>query len=324
MALETAQLVLIVGYFSLIFAIVLGFLFFRHRADRKQAAAEEARHQELQANVNRGAVNDGANANAGAGARGRALARMRIRPAGGAVVAAAAAPQPVAPVLPAAPALAPQVAGPDAPDDDVPLDELDEKHMTKAQKKAREKELKKRERAEQRATEHAQRQEKSRKEDARSEARRRKEEERERKEREEEARAAKAKADEEKKLEAEYAEWKGAITVEDGGSVQELDDAQSQGILERFIEHIQKSKVVELDALASEFGLRTTSEVVDRIKTLEQTGCLTGVFDERGKFIFITPEEFSKVAAFINKRGRVSIQEIVAESNRLISLASAS
>ncbi|MGH0153836.1 UNVERIFIED_CONTAM: hypothetical protein FKN15_046664 [Acipenser sinensis] len=45
-----------------------------------------------------------------------------------------------------------------------------------------------------------------------------------------------------------------------------------------------------------------------------------GVIDDRGKFIFITPEELSAVAQFIRQRGRVSITELAQASNSLINL----
>uniref|UniRef100_A0A8C3S3B7 DDRGK domain containing 1 n=1 Tax=Chelydra serpentina TaxID=8475 RepID=A0A8C3S3B7_CHESE len=48
--------------------------------------------------------------------------------------------------------------------------------------------------------------------------------------------------------------------------------------------------------------------------------CLLGVIDDRGKFIYITPEEMTAVAQFIKQRGRVSIAELAQASNSLINL----
>ena len=45
-----------------------------------------------------------------------------------------------------------------------------------------------------------------------------------------------------------------------------------------------------LDDLAAEFKLNTR-EAIDRIKGLELNGSLNGVFDERGKYIYITETE---------------------------------
>jgi DDRGK domain-containing protein 1 len=40
---------------------------------------------------------------------------------------------------------------------------------------------------------------------------------------------------------------------------------------------------------------------------------LTGVIDDRGKFVHITAEEMDKIAKFITRRGRVSIGDITKE-----------
>jgi DDRGK domain. len=50
-------------------------------------------------------------------------------------------------------------------------------------------------------------------------------------------------------------------------------------------------KVVMLEDLANEFRL-PTKDVIDRIERLLATKKLTGIIDDRGKFIYITNEEF--------------------------------
>ena len=45
-----------------------------------------------------------------------------------------------------------------------------------------------------------------------------------------------------------------------------------------------------------------------------------GVIDDRGKFIYIPTSELEAVAAFIRRRGRVSLADLVENSNSLISL----
>lgn len=49
-------------------------------------------------------------------------------------------------------------------------------------------------------------------------------------------------------------------------------------------------KVVNMDELAACFNLRT-EEAVDRLNYMLESDRLTGVTDDRGKFIYITPEE---------------------------------
>ena len=56
------------------------------------------------------------------------------------------------------------------------------------------------------------------------------------------------------------------------------------------------------------------------MQALQESGELSGVVDDRGKFIYISEEELKAVANFIKQRGRVSIVELVSSSNRLINL----
>ena len=49
-------------------------------------------------------------------------------------------------------------------------------------------------------------------------------------------------------------------------------------------------------------------------------GLLTGLMDDRGKYIFVSEEELKKVATFIRQRGRVSIHELAQASGELINL----
>ena len=122
-----------------------------------------------------------------------------------------------------------------------------------------------------------------------------------------------------KKEEEEAAEWAGLISVDEGGSGAAETAAEDQGLLGRFVDFIKERKTVQLEELAAEFGLRTT-DAINRVQGLEQMGRLTGVMDDRGKYIYISPEEMSAVAAFIQERGRVSIAELAAKSNEFIRL----
>lgn len=45
-----------------------------------------------------------------------------------------------------------------------------------------------------------------------------------------------------------------------------------------------------MDELGSHFNLKT-DQAVDRLKYFMDSGELTGIVDDRGKFIYITPEE---------------------------------
>lgn len=73
-------------------------------------------------------------------------------------------------------------------------------------------------------------------------------------------------------------------------------------LAKQLIEYVTEEKVSFLEDLASKFNLKT-QDVITKINQLEQEGRLTGVIDDRGKFIFITPQELQNVANFINLRG---------------------
>lgn len=47
---------------------------------------------------------------------------------------------------------------------------------------------------------------------------------------------------------------------------------------------------------------------------------LTGILDEKGKFIYISPEDLEGIVGFVNKRGRISKFELAREVNRIVKL----
>lgn len=300
--METGQLLFIVGYFSAIFAIVLGFLYVQYFkksapvAPQQQQAAPVARRAAAAAEP---ALAAEAEAKEGGGAQRRA-ARRGLQ----AMVEQAAAP---------------------IDDDELKEDDMDdiEEKLSKTAKKQIDKQRKKEEKDAVRHAEESSRKDKEQKLAAKADARKQKEVERERREKEKEEAEAKAAEEKKKKEEEQYNEWKDAFSVEDVGSVEQMTEAESQGLLQEFISYIKKKKVVVLDELAAEFNLKV-QEVVDRIRALESDGSLTGVLDDRGKYIFISNEDMKSVADFIKRRGRITITEIVAESNKLIDLSGSS
>jgi DNA-binding MarR family transcriptional regulator len=84
---------------------------------------------------------------------------------------------------------------------------------------------------------------------------------------------------------------------------------------------VKKEKVIVLEDMALQFNVRP-QDVVDKLSELEKEERITGIIDERGKFIYITPQEMLNIAKFINNRGRISISEIAHESNKLVHLSS--
>ena len=61
-------------------------------------------------------------------------------------------------------------------------------------------------------------------------------------------------------------------------------------------------------------------EAIDRVTQLQEDGLLTGVIDDRGKFIYISREEMEAVAKYIKQQGRVSISDLAMNSNKLVTL----
>lgn len=49
-------------------------------------------------------------------------------------------------------------------------------------------------------------------------------------------------------------------------------------------------------------------------------GRLSGVMDDRGKYIYISPEEMKAVADYIKRQGRVGISHLASMSNHFIDL----
>eukprot|EP00262_Sarcandra_glabra_P020389 TRINITY_DN8093_c0_g1_i1.p1 TRINITY_DN8093_c0_g1~~TRINITY_DN8093_c0_g1_i1.p1 ORF type:complete len:295 (-),score=74.53 TRINITY_DN8093_c0_g1_i1:57-941(-) len=229
--------------------------------------------------------------------RHSATRRMRRRPA---AASTSAAP----------PVVEEDVAG---SDEDGPVADY---YVAKASTK---KEKKRQERDAQRQAEEAARESRQTKRDQYEEMRRRKDEEREAQERlmEEEAMARKAK--EEGAAALEFEKWKGEFSVDAEGSTETDAQDGSHSLLSEFVEYIKKNKCIPLEDLAAEFKIRT-QDCINRITTLEDMGLLSGVMDDRGKYIYISSEEMKAVADYINRKGRVSISHLARMSNQFIDL----
>ncbi|CAB3366010.1 Hypothetical predicted protein [Cloeon dipterum] len=138
---------------------------------------------------------------------------------------------------------------------------------------------------------------------------------------EEQVREAERKAQEEKerKEHEEYLKLKEAFSVESEGFDETVEEDE-QNSLRAFVQYIQDNKVVILEDLALRFKYKI-KDAIDKIGKLQEDGILTGVFDDRGKFIFLSKKELEAVAKFIRQRGRVSIAELAASSSDLINFA---
>lgn len=154
--------------------------------------------------------------------------------------------------------------------------------------------------------------------DAKLDDERKKMEDREAEEERKQAEAERlAREEQERKDHEEYLKMKAAFSIEEEGF--EEDSDEKENLLADFIKYIQDNKVVVLEDLATEFKLKT-QQAIERIQDLQSNGSITGVIDDRGKFIYISEDELQSVAKFIRQRGRVSIAELAESSNNLINL----
>ncbi|KAK6186573.1 hypothetical protein SNE40_008587 [Patella caerulea] len=129
----------------------------------------------------------------------------------------------------------------------------------------------------------------------------------------------KRKEEQEKKEYEEYLKMKEMFSVDEEGENEAEVDLNSQSLLQEFIQYIKDMKVVMLEDLAAHFKIKT-QDCIQRVQDLQSSGDLTGVVDDRGKFIYITMEELEDVAKYIRRNGRVSIRDLADSSNRLINL----
>uniref|UniRef100_A0A2P2I0C2 DDRGK domain-containing protein 1 n=1 Tax=Hirondellea gigas TaxID=1518452 RepID=A0A2P2I0C2_9CRUS len=129
------------------------------------------------------------------------------------------------------------------------------------------------------------------------------------------------KIQEERKLkeQEEYENMKAMFTVEDSGFDVNVDEDAEKDLLKEFVDFIKREKVVVLEELAARFRLKTQA-VINRVNELQANGTLTGVLDDRGKFIYISRTELESIAVFIKQRGRVTLAELAEASGTLVSL----
>merc|ERR1712096_308746 len=105
------------------------------------------------------------------------------------------------------------------------------------------------------------------------------------------------KEEQERKEHEEYLQLKASFVVEESGEVGIMTEEESQSLLQEFINFIKDSKVVQLEDLGARFILKT-HEAIDRLEHLLGEGRLTGIMDDRGKFIYISEEELQGVAKY--------------------------
>lgn len=150
--------------------------------------------------------------------------------------------------------------------------------------------------------------------------RKKEEEEEERAAAEAAAAEAKRREEEEAREQAEYERMKREFDVEQEGIDSVTLGAEAESELNAsLIAAITQAKIIAVEHLALQFNMKTDA-CVDRLKELLATGQLTGLMDDRGKFVHITEAEYERIAQFIERRGRVSLAELAENGRHLLDL----
>lgn len=121
-----------------------------------------------------------------------------------------------------------------------------------------------------------------------------------------------------KKEAADLDSWKHLFAVESVGE-EGKGAAEPKVSTEDFVQYVKARKVVHLEDLAAHFCMRTAS-AIERLKQLEKLDRISGIFDDRGKYIHITPAEMKGVADWLRQQGRVGRGDLVAACNRIVRL----
>nr|CAD2140940.1 unnamed protein product [Meloidogyne enterolobii] len=143
-------------------------------------------------------------------------------------------------------------------------------------------------------------------------------------ERERNEKLKKEKEEREKQEREDYLKFKESFNISEQGFDNENNEEDDPTeFTTKLLEYLRKRKVVHVDQVSSNFHLKP-DVTIERINSLLEEKLITGVFDDRGLFIFISPEELNNVAKFITQRGRVALSEIAENSSKLISFVTPS
>jgi len=98
---------------------------------------------------------------------------------------------------------------------------------------------------------------------------------------------------------AVYSKWKDSFQVLAKGEI-----ANTKVSLGSQITELAKQKrFLTLEEISNKFDVNT-KEARTSIQELVSNGTLTGIFDDQGKFIYITEDELDQLASQLNERGR--------------------
>ena len=123
------------------------------------------------------------------------------------------------------------------------------------------------------------------------------------------------KEEQKKKDDDIYNQWKDMMKVGEEG-VEKLD-FKDEEVINKFLDYIKIRKVVSLEDISGTFKL-SPNDIVLKLNKFEKEGRITGIIDDRGKYIYITEKEMSLIEKMFINRGRISKADLIKECNRLI------
>ena len=125
----------------------------------------------------------------------------------------------------------------------------------------------------------------------------------------------KLKEEQDKKENEIYAQWKDQFEIHEEG--EECADFSSDDLINEFINYIKLRKVVSLEDLSGVYKIHP-NDLVDRLNFLEEQGRITGIVDDRGKYIYLNEKELAAIEKIFMQRGRISKTELIKECNKII------
>ncbi len=100
-------------------------------------------------------------------------------------------------------------------------------------------------------------------------------------------------------------QWKDAVVVTGEGSAAADAAAAAAAADKAILAKLRKERTIAFTDLAA-FVRLPVSSAVARVRALEAEGRLTGIADERGRYVYLAPEELDEIAERLKVRGRVT------------------
>lgn len=112
------------------------------------------------------------------------------------------------------------------------------------------------------------------------------------------------------------------FSVEEEGKNKMSEDEEKrkvEALNQELVAVLRKNKLSLLEDLSHKFKL-STKDLVSKIQELEKASSISGIFDERGKYLVIENDEWQSIKNYITVRGRVKKTDIMTECAKLIKI----